>query len=98
MRSVLERFRRPRPGAGDDLSPQPATQAVVLTRRQVRLLLAFVAANVVLLVVLAVLALQPLAAPAVLTIILTPTPMALPPRQTPAPTATPVTGSPTSAR
>ncbi|HKZ84799.1 MAG TPA: hypothetical protein VJ793_14175 [Anaerolineae bacterium] len=95
MRSVFERFRRPRPGAQAGKPPQPAAQVIVLTRRQLRLLLAFVAANVVLLVVLTVLALQPLAAPAVLTIVLTPTPMALPPRQTPTPTAAPVTPTPT---
>lgn len=95
MRSVFERFRRPRPGTQAGEPPQAAAQVVVLTRRQLRLLLAFVAANVVLLVVLAVLALQPLAAPAVLTIVLTPTPMALPPRQTPTPTAAPATPTPT---
>jgi len=95
MRSMFERLRPRRPDTQTGQPPQPAARVVVLTRRQLRLLLAFVAANVVLLVVLAVLALQPLAAPSILTVVLTPTPMALPPRQTPAPTVAPVTPTPT---
>jgi TolB protein len=86
MSSIFRRLRGPR--RDDDAEPPPPPPPLVaLTRGQVRLLLAFIAANVVLLIVLGALALQ---TPATITIILTPTPQALPPRPTPTPTATPV--------
>ena len=67
--------------------PETPKPPVVLSRGQVRLLFAFIAANVLLLVILGALALQN---PATITVILTPTPLALPPRPTPTPTATPL--------
>lgn len=93
MSSVFQRFHR-RGDATDSEESESPTQKppIVLSRAQARILASFIGANVILLAVLATVALR---TPSTLTIILTPTPGALPPRPTPTPTETPIAVTPT---
>jgi TolB protein len=84
MPSIFKRFRSPSDNVEPEPSPPPPP--IVLSRRQARLLVVFGAANVILVVVLAVLAFQ---TPAVITFVATPTPLALPPRPSSTPSPTP---------
>ncbi len=93
MASVFQRFRSQRSSPESEAAEPPAQMPpIVVSRGQARILVAFIAANVLLLAVLAVVALR---VPSVVTVVLTPTPLALPPRPTPTPTATPAILTPT---
>jgi TolB protein len=92
MPSVFQRLRRSRPPESDAPDRPAPKPPVVFSRGQARLLFAFGAANLILLVVLASLALQ---APSVITTVLTPTPLSLPPRPTATPRPTPNVPPPT---
>ena len=81
-------FKRERSPGDGEASPAPVT----LSRSQVRLLFAFIVANVALLVIFGALALQ---TPATITLVVTSTPPALPPRPTPTPAPTPFLPTPT---
>jgi len=87
MPSLFRRLRSS-PNADEPDQPIPPPKPVALSRGQLRLLIAFAAANVILLAILGALAVQN---PSTITIVLTPTPLALPPRPTATPLAPPVT-------
>ncbi|HLF28169.1 MAG TPA: hypothetical protein VJG32_17705 [Anaerolineae bacterium] len=90
MPTLFKRFRRQ--SDSDEPKPSAPRPPILLSRRQLGLLLAFSATNLILLIILAALALQ---APPVVTVLITPTPLALPPRPTPTPSPTPLIPTPT---